>query len=269
VISRHHALARRLRALRRDPALRAQEGVLVAEGIHLAGEALRSQAKIEEGVIAPRLLATPEGREIAGLLRDAGVPIHEATDAAIDTLQDARSPQPVVLLVRREAHTLAEVFDPGRGVPMVVVACGIQDPGNLGALMRTAEAAGGTGFIATSGSADLGHPRTVRATMGSIFRLPSVEAADGEAVEAAASRGIVRVGTAARDGAPYDRFDWNRPIAVFLGSEGAGLPGSIIAKLDAIVTIPMRAEVESLSVGAAGAVLLFEAARARRLTRGG
>jgi len=267
VISRQHPLVRRLRALRRDPALRAQEGVLVAEGIHLAQEALRSRARIEEGVITPRLLESPEGRELARMLRDAGVPIHEASEKTLDTLQDARSPQPVALLVRREVPRLAGVLDASRGVPMVVVACGIQDPGNLGTLMRTAEAAGGTGFVATSGSADLGHPRTVRATMGSIFRLPSVEARDEEAVEAA--RALVRVGAAARDGVAYDRLDWNRPIALFLGSEGAGLPPVIAASLDAIVTIPMRDGVESLSVAAAGAVLLFEASRARRLTRGG
>jgi TrmH family RNA methyltransferase len=195
----------------------------------------------------------------------AGVAVHEATDATLDALQDARSPQPIVLLVKRSDVGIETVFERSRGIPLVVVACGMQDPGNLGSVLRTAEAAGATGFAATPGGAELTHPRAVRATMGSIFRLPAAEA-DAEAVVALARRnGVTLVGAAARHGTPYDALDWTRPCALLLGSEGAGLPPEIAARLDAHVTVPMRDPVESLSVGAAAAVLLFEAARRRRL----
>jgi TrmH family RNA methyltransferase len=257
MISRQHPLARRLRALRHDPALRKAEGVIVAEGVHLAEEALASSARIEAAVVGPRLAAQDGGALVVRLLA-AGVAVHEA-------LQDARSPQPIVLLVKRSDVGIETVFERSRGIPLVVVACGMQDPGNLGSVLRTAEAAGATGFAATPGGAELTHPRAVRATMGSIFRLPAAEA-DAEAVVALARRnGVTLVGAAARHGTPYDALDWTRPCALLLGSEGAGLPPEIAARLDAHVTVPMRDPVESLSVGAAAAVLLFEAARRRRL----
>ena len=269
MISRNHSVARRLRALRVEPALRAAEGVLVAEGIHLAQEALASKASIELGVVSPRLRQTAEGTALAARLREAGVELHEAGEATLDALQDARSPQPIVLVVRRASWSVDGVIVGRGGLPMVVVACGVQDPGNLGALMRTAEAAGATGFLATSGSADLAHPRAVRATMGAIFRLP---AADGEIeaiLDRALAAGLRLVGAEARGATAYDACDWTGRLALLLGGEGAGLPDAAKRRLAARVTIPMAPGVESLSVGAAAAVLLFEAARARRLSRVG
>jgi TrmH family RNA methyltransferase len=263
MLSRTHPVARRLRALRREPGLRAGEGVLVAEGIHLAQEALGAGAVIELAVTAPRLLESPEGRSLATRLREASVPMHEASDATIDGFQDARSPQPVVLLVRRIVWPLDAVLDNRAGPPLVVIACGVQDPGNLGALMRTAEAAGATGFLASEGSADLTHPRTVRATMGSIFRMPAAERSLDEILDRAGSTGLRLVG-AETSGDSYDAFDWTVPLALLVGAEGSGLPERARARLHARVAIPMAAGVESLSVGAAAAVLLFEAARARR-----
>jgi TrmH family RNA methyltransferase len=259
VISRQHAISRRLRALRGDPALRAREGVLVAEGIHLAREALDAGARIEAAVIAPRLREHPEGASLIDRLGKAGVAVHEASDATLDALQDARSPQPIVLLVAHDAASLDRIFDGGK-TSLVVVACGVQDPGNLGAILRTAEAAGATGFVASTGSAGLTHPRAVRATMGSIFRLPSTEAS----LEEVTLRKVALVGAAARGGTPYDAYDWTSSLALLLGSEGGGLPDEIMDRLDARVSIPLAPGVESLSVGAAAAVLLFEAARVRR-----
>jgi TrmH family RNA methyltransferase len=263
MISRSHAIARRLRALRNEPALRAAEGVLVAEGTHLAQEAIAAAAVIELAVVSPRLLASSEGRALSGRLRQAGVRVHDTSDETMDGLQDARSPQPIVLLVRRRSWSLDAVLA-GRGVPLVLVACGVQDPGNLGAMMRTAEAAGATGFLATSESADLTHPRAVRATMGSIFRMPAAGTALDAVLDRAASAGLRLVGADAAGATAYDAFDWTPPLALLLGAEGAGLPEEARNRLHARVAIPMAAGVESLSVGAAAAVLLFEAARARR-----
>lgn len=263
MLSRHHALSKKVRLLRRDPEARRRSGLLVAEGIHLASEALTSAAAIETAVIAPRLLETAQGPALVEALRSRGVPVEEMSDETLDGLQDARTPQPVLLLVRRETPGLGDVLRAGPAASLVVVACGVQDPGNLGSLVRSTEAASGTGFVALPGSADLTHPRTVRATMGSIFRLPAAEAPLDEVLAAASGRGLVCLG-AARGGTSYDGVDWTVPLALFLGSEGAGLPGGLEGRLDGTVGIPMNDAVESLSVGAAGAVLLFEAARARR-----
>jgi len=263
VISRTHPIAKRLRALRSDRDLRDREGVIVGEGLHLADEALRSGATVEMALVSPRLLDLPEGRALAARLAAARVPLHEASDGILESLSDARSPQPVLVLVRREPRTLPSVVRGPGGAALLVVACAVQDPGNLGAILRIAEAAGATGVVATPGSADLFHPRAARASAGSIFRVPAIEAAVEDVRRAASAAGLVLAGADPRGGEAYDALDWIRPTALFLGGEGAGLPSTIAERLDARVAVPMRAPVESLSVGTAAAVLLFEAARQR------
>jgi TrmH family RNA methyltransferase len=269
MISRSHNVARRLRALRKDAALRAAEGVFVAEGIHLAEEALASFAEVEVAVVSARLGQSAEGRELWQRLRTSGIEVEQASDATLAGLQDARSPQPVVLVVKRRPWPLSDLLS-GRGrTPLVLVACGVQDPGNLGTLMRTAEAAGATGFAASGGS-ELFHPRAVRATMGAIFRMPAVEAPLGEFLDRASAIGLRLVGADARGAEPYEACAWTAPTALLLGAEGSGLPDEARKRVDSRVSIPMAPGVESLSVGAAAAVLLFEAARARRsVTRAG
>jgi TrmH family RNA methyltransferase len=263
MFSRSHPVAKRLRALRRDRSARESEGVFVAEGIHLAEEALAAGAPIELAVVAARLGGTVPGQALLTRLAAAGIPIHEAADATLDGLQDARSPQPVLLVVRRNAPSLDAVVRGRGGAALLVIAEGVQDPGNLGGLVRTADAAGATGFLATGEGADLFHPRTVRGTMGSIFRLPAACADSTEAIDLARREGLAVIGAVPRGGISYDRIDWRPPAALVLGGEGSGLSPAVLSRLNARVGIPMRQGVESLSVGAAAAVLLFEAARSR------
>jgi TrmH family RNA methyltransferase len=130
--------------------------------------------------------------------------------------------------------------------------------------MRTADAAAATGFLTTPGSAGLTHPRAVRASMGAIFRLPAVDAALDEVLREVHSRQFTVLGADARGAVDYDKVDWSGPIALLLGGEGAGLPREAEAALDLRVAVQMAPGVESLSVNAAAAVLLFEAARQRR-----
>jgi len=264
MLSRTHALARRLRALRGDAALREAEGVFVAEGIHLAQEALKTGATIEAAVVSPRLATTAEGRELARLLHATGIEAHESSEATLDALQDARSPQPIVLIVRRDPPALSDVAAGRGGTPLLVVACGVQEPGNVGALLRTADAAGATGFVTTAGCAHLTHPRAVRASMGGIFRVPAVEATMADVLEEVRRRRFTVIGADARGEVDCDAADWGGPVALFLGGEGAGLPSQVRERLDQRVAISMAPGVESLSVHAAAAVLLFTAARRRR-----
>src|SRR5258706_10449323 len=119
-----HPFARRLRALRSDAARREAEGVFVAEGIHLAIDALTAGAPIEAAVVSPRLSDSEEGRALAGRLRAAGIRTHEANETTIDELQDARSPQPVLLLVKRTTRSLAQVLDGRGGAPPLLRAGG-------------------------------------------------------------------------------------------------------------------------------------------------
>lgn len=259
MLGRQHATVRRIRALRRDRGARDAEGVFLAEGVHLALEAVAARATVELALVSPRLDACREGAAIRDGLARAHVPIETTSDEILSTLQDARSAQPVVLVVRRAAAA-----DPDPRSGPAVVACGVQDPGNLGALVRTAAAAGACALLACAPSADPYHPRAVRASAGAVFALPPIDAGPAaETLERLRRLGFVLVGTTATGAVPYDRFDWTRPIAVALGSEGGGLPDEVVARLDATVAIPMARGIESLSVGAAAAVVLFEAARRR------
>jgi TrmH family RNA methyltransferase len=265
MLGRHHPLVARLRALRRDGARRREEGVLVAEGMHLVREALLAGARISCVVVSPRLTRTSEGRGLHAEILHRGIELLEAEEGLLDSLQDARSPQPILAVVHADYCRLDDALAlPKEGVsPLVVVVDHVQDPGNLGAIVRTADAAGATGFVASGESADLHHPRAVRATMGSLFRLPAATASRAAIEAALRERGFRMVATAPRDGTPYDAVDLTGPLALVLGGEGAGLGPAWLDVAHARVSIPIRAGVDSLSVGAAAAVLLFEAARQR------
>lgn len=267
-IGRKHAALRRLRALVRDPARRRAEGVFVAEGVHLAREALSCGVSIETAFVAPRLGATAEGAALRGRLESAAGALWEAADEALDAAQDTRTPQPVALVVRARAVPVAEALAARPGPALVVVAWGVQDPGNLGSLLRSADAAGATGFLACEAGADPLHPRAVRASMGSVFRLP-VTRAPFDVVRDTLSRRGIRLLAALPSAADYAARDWTGPVAIVLGREGEGLPEEVARACDGSIGIPMRGGVESLSVAAAGAVVLFEAARQRRLTTSG
>lgn len=256
---------RRLRALRRDRAAREAEGVFVAEGVHLAQEALASGVSLAGAAVSPALVRSAEGRALRAALGEAGVPVAEVSEGVMEGLQDARSPQPVLVVVRRGEASLRQAV-PGRpGVALLAVAAGLQDPGNLGAMIRSADAAGATGFVALGEGADLFHPRAVRASMGSIFRVPcGAEPEAATLLECLRELGIGTLATHPDAELLYDLCDLRQPVALFFGAEGKGLPAGLAARLDGTVRIPMQPGVDSLSVGAAAAVLLYEAARQRR-----
>ncbi len=265
---RGHPSVRRIRALRRSGALRQAEGVVLAEGIHLAEEALAARAPVEIAWVSPRLSATEAGASLRARLERVAEELHEVEDARLDSLQDARSPQPVLLLVRRPLDPLARALSGRGGVPLVAIAVGVQDPGNLGALVRTADAAGATGFVATGDGADLLHPRAVRATTGSVFRLPLARADAEELPGVLRAAGLLTVAAGPRAATDFRIVDWTRPTALLLGGEGSGLPEALLEAADERTSIPTHPGVESLSVGAAAAVLLFEARRQREVRSG-
>lgn len=263
MLGRSHARIRELRELRRNRRKRDEAGVFFAEGVHLAEEALASGAALRLALVSPALDRHPAGPGLRRGLTATGTEILETTAAALDSLQDARSPQPVLLVVRRRPDDLEAVLDARPGVPLVVGACGLQDPGNLGSILRTAEAAGATALVAAGEGADLFHPKTVRATMGSIFRLPAARAAVEPALDALHRRGIRVVAADPHAGPSCFECDLTGPVAVLIGREADGLAGHPLRAAARRVRIPMATGVESLSAGAAAAVLLYEAARQR------
>jgi len=263
MLGRNNDLIRRLRTLRRDGKQRRADGLYLAEGRHLAAEALRSKAPVELFLVSPALREDANGRLLLKAIADSGLPLHETSDSVLDSVQDARNAQPVLALVRRRDRPPEDLLQALGERPLIAVAHGIQDPGNLGSIMRSADAAGADALVQTGESADLYHPRTVRATMGSIFRLPTTTASTDLLLGMLSSLNIATLAADAACTTVYHAKDMSRPTALFFGRESDGLPASLVAALDGTVSIPMRNGVESLSVGAAAAVLLFEAARQR------
>jgi TrmH family RNA methyltransferase len=262
-LGRGHATIRLVRALRRDRARRDAEGLVVAEGYHLAAEALAAGADVRFAIASPAIERSEEGVELRRRLLDAGIEVHEAADAVLESLQDARSPQPLLVVARRPDTALAGALGERSGVPLVVATYGLQDPGNLGAVIRTAAAAGATGLVACGDGVDLFHPRALRATMGAIFRLAVANAEVEAVVEAFTQRDLESLAADPRASLRYDDCGMTGPIALWIGREGEGLPPGIVERAARRIRIPMASGVESLSAGAAAAVLLFEARRQR------
>ncbi len=254
--SRSNPLYKRLTGLKEQ----LERDACLLEGPRLVAEALDAGVAIREAIAGPR------GEERSGallaMLAAHGVPVSRLDDALLASLSETETTQGILAIAERPATSLAFLDAPR---PLVLVAVAIQNPGNLGALLRTAEAAGVAGAFLTRGSADPFSWKALRGSMGSAFRLPLATGLELEAVlERLRERGVPTVASSAEAATRYDAFDWSGPAALLLGNEAAGLPAAVARAATATVSIPMAGDVESLNVAAAAAVLLFEAARQRR-----
>lgn len=257
-----HGRVQRLRRLLARPATRRAESAFVVEGAKLVGEALDAGVPLEALYVAPGCTHPVVDRAVG-----AGVRIFDLAPGVLERVADTVTPQPVLAIARMPAQTLDDL----RGLRLLIVCAGVRDPGNLGTVLRSAEASGITGIVCCDGSVDVYNPKCVRASAGSIFHVRLV--AGGDPVEVLDELGrwpMRRLGTRAGSGTPYDEADLSAPSALVLGNEAHGLAEDVAALLDGFVTIPMAGRAESLNVGMAAAVLCFEAARqARTAARGG
>jgi RNA methyltransferase, TrmH family len=258
VQSRQNPLFRRFRALKEKGAAE----LCLVEGPKLLEEAAASGVEVVEVAATAGAERAERSRRVLSRLRDAGAAVRRMHPDLVAALSEAETTQGVLALVRRPAFGEEALY---RAPALLVIAVGIQDPGNLGGLLRTAEAAGATGAYLTPGSADPFSWKALRGSMGSAFRLPHVaRVAAPEAVRRARARGLAVLATAADGETVYDRADLRRPVALLLGREGSGLPEELVRAADQRLRIPLPGPVESLNVGVAAGVLLFEAARQRR-----
>jgi TrmH family RNA methyltransferase len=241
--------------------LRRSEGRFVIEGPLLVAEALEAGLALEVVFVEER-----RAGEAAALVADAAEVVVVA-DGALDRVGAVGTSQGVL--------AVAAVPAGGGDLPpgpagLVLVAHEVADPGNLGTLLRSAEAAGAARVVVTGNGVDVWAPKVVRAAAGSLFRLtmatpPSVEAALGDLRAA----GVATWAAVARGGHPHDRVDWaGGPVALVVGSEAHGLPVPVVAACDGATTIELAGKAESLNVAMAGTVLLFEALRQRRASAG-
>lgn len=271
VQSRQNSRVKELRAgFARDNhgANRNNGGRISIEGLHLVEEGLRCGLRFHSIFVrtgSERLLdglAVPRGAELLELL-----PELFASAVATETAQG------IAALVEAPVFSLEDVFgttgagDRSRGAPLIVVAAGLQDPGNLGTLVRSAEAFGATGMVALPGTVSQWNAKALRASSGSAFRLPVVAATDAEALAALRSRGVRVLAATVDGGVDATQVNMNAPVALLIGNEGAGLSAWLIAAADGRVTVPCPGPVESLNAAVAGSVLLYEAARQRGTLR--
>lgn len=178
-------------------------------------------------------------------------------------MSDTRTPQGILCVATRPEYSLEQLLRAEN--PLLAVLEDLQDPGNLGTIIRTGEAAGITGVIMSTGTVDVFNPKTIRATMGSVFRVPFVYVEDlGETLEILHRRGIHTYAAHLEGGAEYDSFSFREPTAFLVGNEGNGLTGETAARAEHYLKIPMEGRVESLNAAIAASLLLYEAHRQRR-----
>jgi len=229
------------------------DGLLPIEGPILLEEAQRSRIEIVDlfvraGTEAPEV--TPRGR-------------HEVPADIFKSIQDTEHSQGLIATVRPPEFRIEDVFD---RVPALIVVLGrLQDPGNVGTILRVAESFGATGCIALSGTASFYNAKCVRASAGSIFRLPHIAGGDLPDVMAELrQRGIAIVGTAPAADTSLDDWDWRKPTAVLVGNEGGGLSAEELSYCASVLRIPIKSTVESLNSAIAAAVVLYEASKHRQ-----
>ncbi|HEY1016880.1 MAG TPA: RNA methyltransferase [Herpetosiphonaceae bacterium] len=245
---------KRIRSLLRSRKDRHSERMFVAEGVRLVEEALGHGDPACLLYDAAQLADTPRGAALLERLErhPAAYPVHPAI---LRDLTDVEAPQGVVAALPWPALSPPQVA-------LALILDGVQDPGNAGTLLRSAEAAGADLVLALKGSADLWSPKVVRAGMGAHLRLPILVDLDWPAARAAL--GGARIYAATQDAdLPYDAADWRQPAALAVGNEANGVSAETRAAAQPI-TIPMLGQVESLNAAVAGSVILFEAARQRR-----
>lgn len=260
VSSRQNALVKELRKSFSQSGL-TQEGLVAIEGVRILEEALRSGLRLqtvffsEAGrVHAERLLPQISSHTEAILLPDV------VFQSAVDT----ETPQGVAALVKPRIFRLEEILQGADENLLIVGLAGVQDPGNVGTVIRSAEAFFARAVLLGEKTASHFNSKVVRASAGSVFREPIMRVPLLETVTTLKERGVRVVATSSHKGKPATEIDLTGPLALLIGNEGTGLPPAIAALADELITIPHSPRVESLNAGIAASILLYEAGRQRK-----
>jgi TrmH family RNA methyltransferase len=235
---------------------REREGLVLAEGVRAVNEALKAGAEPEFAVVSPRLETLAWGADLLATLRARVPDVERIADGELDALADTERPQGVLVVFRQPARDGAALVDEGR----YLVLDAVQDPGNVGTLVRAATAFGIDGVVALDGTADPWGPKAVRASAGMVFRTPVLQAAVDRAVELL-SAARIPVMVAEASGTDVATLPRQTSWALAVGNEGAGVRESLRAVARSSVRIPMPGPAESLNAGVAGAILLYALTR--------
>jgi RNA methyltransferase, TrmH family len=241
---------------------RERRGLALAEGVRLVEEALASSVAIRGAAASQALESTTRGKALKAALAGRGIEVEDVPDSELELLADTEHPQGIVAVIEPKTWALSDIRMSAGST--VLVLDGVQDPGNVGTMLRTALGLGATGLVALKGTADLTNPKVIRAGMGASFRLPAVAAAPDELVAwARLQRAQIWVADASGESSgrlPAPGAE-RPPVLLVVGNEGAGVGPSVDAAADRRVAIPLARGVESLNVAVAAGILLYEVTR--------
>lgn len=248
----------------RDRRERESRGLTIVDGAREILRALDAGVQFETAFVAPELIRTPAAQRVADRLRGRPATI-EASPAVLTKVGFGERSDGVVAIVETPTTTLDDLDERLPADPLIVVVEGVEKPGNLGAVLRSADGAAASAVIAADPLTDPFNPNAIRASLGTIFTVPVVSAGSAEARDWLAARGIRAVAAVVDAPTRYTDADLTGPLAIVLGSEATGLSAAWRDGTTEPVSIPMAGTADSLNVSIAAAVLLFEAVRQRHV----
>lgn len=270
ITSENNTKLKEMIKLQKNARHRKKEGLFVAEGIKLVKEAAKygrlRQVLIKESLWLDRWQEKPESEiaeEFSGKNRRIGVDV--VPDDLFDLAADTVTPQGILGMVDMPSYSQEEILNSPAGLYLLLDD--LRDPGNLGTMIRTSEAAGVAGVIMSKGTVDLFNPKVVRATMGAIFRVPFLYVESlPEMIRQMKQKNISVYGTILEESRVYDDPDYTKPSGIVVGNEANGISKEVRESLSGRIHIPMEGSVESLNAAVAAAIVLYEASRQRRKT---
>lgn len=260
ISSTANSQVKQVSALCKKVKFRKESGLFVVEGPRMFEEL--DKGRIKQVYVTERFLEEPaHHRMMEGMEKEK---VEIVTEEVLKAMSDTQTPQGVMAVARQYQYSVNELKN-CCGEPLLMVLETIQDPGNLGTILRAGEGAGISGVIMNRDTADIYNPKVIRSTMGSVFRVPFLYVEDLTEILGMLKKEGVRLYAAHLDGKnSYDQEDYRKASGFLVGNEARGLEKNTAAMADAWVRIPMKGEVESLNAAVASAVLMFEAARQRR-----
>ncbi|MCR5595334.1 MAG: RNA methyltransferase [Lachnospiraceae bacterium] len=251
-----NAAVKRIVLLQSKDRQRREEGLFITEGVRMFTEI--PLGSLEEVYVTEDFL-NRTSHDVRDRLSLTGY--ETVSEDVMKKMSDTMTPQGILCCVRSLSYSLDDMLDKGS---LFVILDGLQDPGNLGTIFRTAEAAGAAGVIMSRGTVSIYNPKSIRSTMGTLFRMPFVYVDDmKEAISRIKEKGIRVYVSHLSDSYDYSGQDYKEPTAFVIGNEGAGVSDEVTSLADLKLHIPMEGEVESLNAAVAASVLLYEAHRQR------
>lgn len=244
-----------------DPKVRKKEKAFLIEGLKMVEEALRDNLGVKQVIAAPSL-TQHHGKGVIKLAERSGIEILWISERLLDSISDSKTPQPVMAIVGMKEHTEDELI--AHGAKLIIISHHLQDPGNLGTIIRTAEAVGASGIAVTPHTVDAYNGKAIRGSMGSIMRVPVVKVQnEQDFVARCKARGFQAVALELNGRKTPFELDLTLPTVIMLGQESSGLSAEELVDFDHRVRIPMADTIDSLNVATSAAVFLYEAFRQR------